>query len=180
MISGAISGRYARAFYELGLEANALEDLVKQVAAMAAAYETSAEMRQALDNPLVAHEAKRGILSDVAGALGLSPLAKNAIFFLSDRRRIRALPAIAARLRELYDQRRGVLRAEVLSAAPLGAPFTARLKTHLEQMTGKEVALDCKLDPSIIAGVVMRIGDTVYDGSIQSRLTQLKAALMPN
>lgn len=180
MISGAVASRYARAIYELGAEAGSPDALVDEIGRVARAYDESAELRAALDNPLVAFDAKKGILAELADRLGLSATAKHTLFLLNDRRRLRALPAIAQRLREASDQKKGVLRAEVVSAAPLGDAYLERLRAQLEKMTGKKVVLDKREDPSLIAGVVARIGDTVYDGSLRARLTQLKTALLPN
>ena len=180
MISGAIEIRYARAIYELGVEAGAADALVDEIGRAASAYEGSAELRAALDNPLVAIDAKKAILGEIADALALSATAKHTLLLLNDRRRLRALPAIAQRLRETSDQKKGVLRAEVVSAAPLGDAYLERLRAQLEKMTGKKVVVDKREDPTLIAGVVARIGDTVYDGSLRARLTQLKTALLPN
>jgi F-type H+-transporting ATPase subunit delta len=99
---------------------------------------------------------------------------------LLDRRRIRALPAIAGRLREMADLKRGILRADVLTAMPLPEDYFEKLQRELERITGRRVALDRKLDPTLICGVVVRVGDTVYDGSVVSRLRQMREAMMPN
>jgi F-type H+-transporting ATPase subunit delta len=180
VISGAVASRYAKAIFELAVESGNPDGLVDEISRAAEAYNASAELRGALDNPLVSYEAKKAILGDVAQALGLSVIAKHALFLLNDRRRLRALPDIAQRLREMIDLKKGVLRAEVVSAAPLGEGYLARLQQQLEKMTGKKVVLDKREDPSLIAGVVTRIGDTVYDGSLRARLNQLKHSLLPS
>jgi F-type H+-transporting ATPase subunit delta len=82
-------------------------------------------------------------------------------------------------MKEMNDLRRGVVRAEVISAAELSDEYYQKLHAQLEKLTGKKVALDKRLDPSLIAGVVTRIGDTVYDGSILARLRDARQALMP-
>jgi F-type H+-transporting ATPase subunit delta len=180
MISGAVASRYARAIFELGTETGAADQIVDEISRAARAYEDSADLRNALENPLVAADAKKAILSEIAEKLALSTTARNAILLLADRRRLRALPAIAQRLREMSDLKKGVLRAEVVSATPLGEPYLERLRAQLERMTGKKIVLDKREDPSLIAGVIARIGDTVYDGSLRARLNQLKTALLPN
>jgi F-type H+-transporting ATPase subunit delta len=98
---------------------------------------------------------------------------------LVDRRRARALPYLAQTLRELADARKGLLRAEVTTAAPLSDTYYARLEAQLEKMTGKRVVVERRTDPTLIAGVVTRIGDRILDGSLRTRLQSLRDALMP-
>jgi F-type H+-transporting ATPase subunit delta len=180
VIPGVIAKRYATALLELGSEAGQLEQLVEEVARAAEAYESSAELRSAFENPLVAPQAKKAILADIAQALGLSTIARSFLGLLVDRRRIRALPPVAQRLREMADLRRGLTRAEVLTAMPLPEEYFEKLQRELERVTGRKVALDRKLDPSLISGVLVRIGDTVYDGSLVARLKQMKETMLPN
>jgi F-type H+-transporting ATPase subunit delta len=180
MIPGVIAKRYATALLELGAEGNQLDALVDEIARAAAAYETSDELRNAFENPLISHGAKKQILNDIVDRLGLGTTARSFLGLLIDRRRIRALPPIATRLREMADLRRGLTRAEVLTAMPLPEEYFEKLQRELERITGRKIALDRKLDPSLICGVLIRMGDTVYDGSLIARLKQLKETMQPN
>jgi F-type H+-transporting ATPase subunit delta len=180
MIPGVIAKRYANALLELGTEAGQLDALVDEINRAAAAYETSAELRSAFENPLVPAVAKKAIIGDVSERLGLGTTARSFLGILVDRRRIRALPPIATRLREMADLRRGITRAEVLTAMPLPEEYFEKLQRELERITGRKVALDRKLDPTLICGVLIRIGDTVYDGSLVARLKHLKETVLPN
>ncbi|CAN5925362.1 F0F1 ATP synthase subunit delta [soil metagenome] len=180
MIPGVIAKRYATALLELGGESNQLDSLVEEIARAAQAYEASAELRNAFENPLIPHSAKKLILADVVERLGVSATTRSFLGLLVDRRRIRALPSISSRLREMADLRRGLTRAEVLTAMPLPEEYFEKLQRELERITGRKVALDRKLDASLICGVLVRIGDTVYDGSLVARLKQLKETMQPN
>jgi F-type H+-transporting ATPase subunit delta len=180
VIGTNVARRYAKAIFEIGVEAKNLPSLVDQIATVAQAYETSEELRRALDNPLVAPVAKKAILGEVADRCGVTPVVKHTLLLLSDRRRLHALPAIAQLLREMSDAKQGVLRAEVTTAVRLSEGYYAKLQAQLEKMTGQKVAIDRKEDPSILAGVIARIGDRVYDGSLRSRLTELGNTLIPN
>ena len=131
---------------------------------LAETYESSPELQHALNNPLVVHEAKRAILRDLATRLAVSDVAKHALLLLGDRRRLHVLPGIAHILRQMSDARQGVVRAEVVTAVRLSEGYFARLQAALEQLTGRKVALDRSQDPAILAGVIVRIGDRVYDG----------------
>jgi F-type H+-transporting ATPase subunit delta len=180
MIPSAVALRYAKALFALGEESGQLEAIVAELGRAASTYESSAELRQALENPLVPHPAKRSIVTEVAQRLSLGASSKNTLLLLSDRRRLRALPAIVRELRVLSDKKRGVVRAVVTTAKPLSAAYQERLKVQLEKMTGKKVELDVSEDASLLAGVVARIGDRVYDGSLRSRLAEMRTQLLPN
>ena len=175
-----VARRYATALLEIGRESGRLDAMATELDLAAAAYEASHELRNAVENPLVAHAAKKAVMSEVAGRLGLSPVIRSTLLLLVDRRRIKTLPYIARYLGEMNDARKGVLRAEVTTATPLGDDYYARLQAQLEKLTGKQVALVRLTDPSIIAGVITRIGDRVFDGSVRARLQSMKDALMPH
>lgn len=180
MIGTNVARRYAKALIEIGTETSTLQALVGEITSVAEAYASSPELQRALDNPLVAHEAKKAILTEVAERAGVSVVTKNTLLLLGDRRRLHALPAIAQLLREMSDAKQGVLRAEVTTAVRLSDAYYEKLQAQLEKMTGQKVAIDKTEDPSILAGVIARIGDRVYDGSLRSRLTELGHALLPN
>jgi F-type H+-transporting ATPase subunit delta len=180
MIPTEVARRYARALFELGLENQNLDALTRELSDAASAYESSAELRSALDNPLVALDAKRAILTDLAQAIGAGPTAKHTLLMLGDRRRVKALPDIARGLRELADGQRGVQRADVMSAHPLSPETADKLRAELERITGRRIALEVRVDASLLAGVIARIGDTIYDGSLRGRMATLKNNLLPN
>jgi F-type H+-transporting ATPase subunit delta len=177
MIPGQIARRYAKALMELGTESGQLDALVDEISRVAAAYDESSDLRHAIDNPLVTYDAKKAVLAEICDRLAVGPVAKNTIMLLNDRRRMRALPGIARALRELFDAKKGLVRAEVVSAKPLSADYVEKLRQSLERRTGKKIVLEQRQDASLIAGVIARIGDTVYDGSLRGRLHELHTQL---
>jgi F-type H+-transporting ATPase subunit delta len=179
MIPGVIAKRYATALLEIGTETGQLDQLVDELGKLAETYNGSSDLRAAFADPLVSPTAKKAILADLAERLGASATTKNTVGLLLDRRRIAALPAIAGRLREMADLKRGILRAEVHTAMPLPEEYFSKLQRELERITGRRIALDRKLEPTLICGVVVRVGDTVFDGSLVSRLRQLKDSMLP-
>jgi F-type H+-transporting ATPase subunit delta len=180
VIAPNVSRRYAKALLEIGLETSSIDALVRELDAVAQAYVASDELRSALENPLFALTAKKAIVADLAERLSLGPVSRNTAMMLCDRRRLRILPEIAQLLREMNDLRAGVVRAEVTTAIAMSDAYYEKLRAQLEKMTGRKVVIDKKTDPAIIAGVVTRIGDRIFDGSVRSRLESLKSALTPN
>ena len=115
----------AQALLELGIETGTLDRLVDELTSVAAAWETSAELRNALENPLVAHEAKRAVMTELSDQIGATPTTRNALLLLVDRRRTQVLPQLAKYLREFADARKGVVRAD--NCAPIGRTANGEL-----------------------------------------------------
>jgi F-type H+-transporting ATPase subunit delta len=174
-----VAKRYAQAVLELAVAQGQLDKVVGDLTTVADAWSTSAELRHAIENPLVAHGLKKAVVAELVDQIGASPITRNALLLMVDRRRMRALPYVAQWLRELADARRGLVRAEVTSAAPLSDAYYARLQTHLERATGQKVAIDRRTDPALIGGVVTRIGGRIFDGSLRTRLQSVRDALLP-
>jgi F-type H+-transporting ATPase subunit delta len=178
MSNEAVARRYARAIFELGREEGSLATLPKEISEFAELYSGSVELRDVLGSPLVDVASREAVLGDIAERLGLSPTMRNTLRLLARRRRLPAIPEIARELLRLVDEENQLVRAHVLSAAPLSDDYLGRLKAELEKTTGKKVELTHEQDPSLIAGVVTRIGDRVIDGSVLSRLRSFRESLM--
>ncbi len=174
----AIASRYAQALFEIGVENRNLAKLTDEVGAFAVAYEASEELRSVMDNPLIPDKQREAVLVELAQRLNLSEVVKNSIRLLIHRRRLTVLPALAQALRKMSDDKEGVLRVTVTSAKPLGESYARRLQAELEKMTGKKIMLTREVDASLIAGVVTRVGDTVIDGSLRTRLDELREDLL--
>jgi F-type H+-transporting ATPase subunit delta len=174
-----VARRYAKALLELGLESGDLEIVVRDLEGLAEVWDRNAELRNVVENPLVTIEAKKAAMTEVAAALGAGATARNTALLLIDRRRARALPYIAGSLRELADARKGVVRAQVTTATSLPEPYYAKLQAQLERLTGMRVIVERQADTSLIGGVVTRIGDRIFDGSVRSRLQSMREALLP-
>lgn len=178
MIDSAVAERYARAIFELGVETNQQGPLTSQIQSFAAMYAESDELKSVLDNPLVDEPSREAVLKDLAKRLGLGELAVNALRLLAQRRRLHALPDIARRLGTLADDEAGVLRAIVTSAAPLPDSYFQKLVVELERASSRKIVIEKRQDPSLIAGVVTRIGDHTIDGSLKGSLAELERQLL--
>jgi F-type H+-transporting ATPase subunit delta len=173
-----VAQRYARAIFELGVEGSNLPVLLEDMRNLAQAYKESPEMHRMMGNPLIPEEARLATIHEIAERLGLSPMGTNAAGVLTHRKRISALPEIVEELDRLSDEQAGVARATVISAEPLSEAYAERLSQELSTATGKTVVLDRKHDPDLLAGLVVRIGDQVIDGSVRARLSALLTQLL--
>ena len=176
-MSDTVAERYARAIFELGVEAGQIEALSNQIRNFAETYAANRELQGVLDNPLIELSKREAVLQDIAGRVGLTGVGLNAVRFIAQRNRLGSLPGIARRLATLADEKAGVVRATVTTAGPLPESFYERLTRELEGATGRKVALDRKQDPSLIAGIVTRIGDNTIDGSVKGRLAEIERQL---
>lgn len=174
----SVAARYAQALYELGVEENSLPTLTSEVRQVSELLDQNEELRNVLNNPIVDHKARATILGDVVGRMGVSPLTLNAIRLLAERRRLAVLPHLARGLERLTDEQAGVVRATVTTAAALPEDYFQKLKAQLEQSLGKRVSLERQIDPSLLGGVVTRIGDRVIDGSLRTRLQRMRQTLL--
>lgn len=177
MSTGTLARRYARALLELATEQNQVDRAKKDLEELSAMWTQSAELRELFQNPQFGAAARKKVLEEVITRAGLSQLVRNTVLYLSDRNRIRALPDVAQAFSDLAGEAAGTVRAEVTSAAPLADSYYAQLQRALEQATGKRVAIDRKTDASLIAGVVTKVGDRIFDGSVRTRLRDLKESL---
>lgn len=174
----AIARRWARAIFEIGKETDSVSRLEADVSAFAATYAGNDELSAVLDDPLIAPASREAVVADIADKMGLSEAAKSTLRLLARRRRLVALPDISRQLARLADEAENVVRAEVLSAAPLGEDYLAKLRAELERATGKKVVVTHRQDAALIGGVVTKIGDRVIDGSVRARLAGFRESLL--
>jgi F-type H+-transporting ATPase subunit delta len=177
-MSESVAERYAQAIFELGVETGGVTALIEDFHKLAELYEESDELRKVMNNPLISEADRVATMSELCERLQLTDLAKNAVGLLTRRRRMPALGGIASELDRLSDQRAGIVRATVVSAEPLTDWFTEKLTEELRNMTGRRIVLDRKHDPELLAGLIVRIGDQVIDGSARTKLAELSAHLL--
>lgn len=169
--------QYANALADIALAQGAEQPAVKQLQALAAAYAESAELRTFLASPAVPVEAKHAVIEKIAKRLGASKIIRNFLFVIADHHRTQLVPEIVATFQQVIRQRQGVAEAEVSSAVELSAAQKKELAATLARLTGKKIETKYSLDPALLGGAVVRIGDTIYDGSVRSRLNAMRARL---
>jgi len=175
-VSHPVARRYARALYMIGVEESRLDALVREVKSLGDTVRGSPELATFLSNPVVSQVTRRAVISEIIARLSLTPMAKNFALMLTDRRRGQLFPDVADALAALSDERAGKVQAQVASATALTDTQIQKVRAALERLTGKSVTVSHKVDPSLIGGMVTRIGDKVYDGSLRTRLEEIRQA----
>jgi F-type H+-transporting ATPase subunit delta len=169
--------QYATALADIVLEQGAAESARNQLEDFRAAYEESAELRNFLISPAIPRDAKHGVIEKLVARLGGSKIIRNFLFVMADNQRVHLLPEIVKTFELVLRKRQGVAEADITSASELnGGQKTALIKT-LERLSGKKIQAKYALGPELLGGAVVRIGDTIYDGSVLNRLNRLRAQL---
>jgi F-type H+-transporting ATPase subunit delta len=176
MTSSALASRYANALVDVATDPKSGVDphrVLGDLGSFLEVFQASAELRNALTSPSVPPARKRAVVGRIGERLGISRIARNFLFVLSDHRRMATLREVVAACDVLLDQRLGFERAEVSSAAELDEQQSHMLAQELERLTGKKVRAQFSVDRSLLGGLVARIGSTVYDGSVRGQLQAL-------
>ena len=176
----SVARRYAGALAELAAERKALEPIGSSLKAFAELLASSTELRAGVASPAFTRVERRGVLEAVLGkASDLHPVAADFLRLLGDKGRMEAFDAIVEAYASEVDERLGRARAHVTSATPLGADEIATIQSQIQKLTGKaEVIVDQTVDPNLIGGIITRVGDMVFDGSIRTRLQSLRLQLI--
>ena len=134
------------------------------------ALHASPEMASALASPAIAKSRKRAVIARLGQTLGISTIARNFLYVLIDHRRLHDLNGIVSAFEKMVDERLGLLQVDVTSAQELKPSQQDELAMQLAAMTGKKIVLKLKTDTDLVGGLVVRLGSTVYDGSVRGQL----------
>jgi F-type H+-transporting ATPase subunit delta len=166
---------YAQALFDAAKETGVVEPVRRELNDFVAAFAGSASLRNVLEDPRIATNAKVRVLAEITR--GGQPLVANTLQLMLDRGRFAALPE----LRQAYDAlaivEEGVVEVEVVSAAELSPETEKKIAARVQEATGRRVELARRVDPSILGGLVLRIGDVLVDGSVKARIRQLRRRL---
>jgi F-type H+-transporting ATPase subunit delta len=175
----AFVSRYARAFADVVTSAKLDTDAIdRQMRDFLATVDGSPELREFFVNPAIPATEKVGILDKMNAKLGLQKELRNLLAVLINNDRIGLVHEVADAYRTELQERMGIRQAEVVTARELGEPERSTLIAGIGRVAGSRVEASFKLDKSILGGTVVRIGSTVYDGSVRGRLERLKEALI--
>ena len=171
----AVLGRYARAFADVVVDRKVAPDkAVAELSEIAALVNTSTEFRNVLQNPSVALPQKLGLLDAVIARTGGSKILRNFVAVLIDQRRIGNIGDIVEQFKQELDRRMGIADARVSSARELTAAEKKSLGQQLAAITGKTVRATYSQDASLLGGAVVRVGSTIYDGSVRGQLQRIR------
>lgn len=176
MMNKTIARRYAQAIFEIAREQNAVEKFGQDLKLMVDTIEGNEDIKKIIYGRLVPAEAKKEIIGKIVPA-EMDRMVVNFVNLVLDKSREHYLTGIVDAFDELIAREKKILPAQVRSAGVLTADQVARLEEKLSQMTGQSVKASVTVDPSLIGGISVRIGDIVYDGSIVKQLGMLKEHL---
>lgn len=168
--------RYAEAAFEVAMRDGTLERWRSELE-MAVGLAGDRRALAVLANPAISVEKRDGALRDLLSDR-LSQPVMNLLQLMLRRGRIEDLPRVASEFRRLDDERQGIVHATVMSAVELTQDEIRELTARLEQSTGGRIALEVEVDPSLLGGLVVRVGDRMIDGSIRGRLERLRNQLL--
>lgn len=178
MVTGSLARRYAKALMLIGTEDGSYERIGRDVRALAEAMKGSAELQTTLTNPAFPRSDREKIVQALLSRFDASPTVVNFVRLLADRERLAAVPDISRELDAMIDERSGRTVAEVASATALTPQQREALTARLEALSGRKIQLDTKEDPELLGGVIAKVGDLVYDGSLRTQLRQLRDRLV--
>lgn len=178
MKGSAIGRRYAKALLEVAEEQKQVPKVHKDLEDLLGSWQASRELRATFENPAFGADVRGKILDELIKRMGLAPIVANTLKLLSDRQRLRHLPEVAEAFFALAQEGAGAVVAEVTTATELPDSYFVKLQATLEKSLGKKVSIVKKTDPTLVAGVVTRIGDKVFDGSVRSNLRQLEERML--
>jgi F-type H+-transporting ATPase subunit delta len=178
MPSQAAARRYARAIFGLAQDEGRLDEVRREMAQLELLFEESPELRAVVFRPLHPVAERRAVLDQLSTRLGLSPTVHKVCAILVEHGRMAAFHTIREELERLANEAAGHVEAQVLAASPLAAAQLERLRRALKARTQRDVQLRVSIDPALLGGVVAKVGDLVFDGSLRTQLVQLRANLM--
>jgi F-type H+-transporting ATPase subunit delta len=168
------AARYAKALLEVAVQESDASRIEADLAEVVAMMASSEELRRALSSPAVPQSARSNLVRALGDRAAVQPPVAKLLVMLAERGRLELLPDLLEVYRERLLAHSNTVRGQVTAAAPLPPDRVAALERSLSARTGKQVRLDTAVDPSLIGGVVAKIGSTVYDGSVRTQLQKLR------
>ena len=176
-IQASLSGRYATALFELARDAKSLDTVEASLGRVRATIDQSPEFAALIDSPIISRTDAAKTIAATADLIDIDETTANFLGVLANNRRLSQLPAIIRAFRSLSANHRGETTAEVASAHPLTDDQVDALKDQLRTRVGRDVSIDLSVDPTLLGGLVVKIGSQMIDSSIKTRLNSLAHAM---
>ncbi|MCY1665703.1 F0F1 ATP synthase subunit delta [Rhizobium sp. SL86] len=175
--TSGVAERYALSLFELALEANVLDQVRADLDGFQAMIDESDDLKRLIASPVFSADEQSRAVSALAEKAGIKGVVANFLKVVAGNRRLFALPGMIRAYREILARHRGEVTAEVTSAHALSPAQEDELKSALKGVTGKDVAIDVSVDPSILGGLIVKVGSRQIDTSLRTKLSTLKLAL---
>lgn len=173
----ALAERYAAALADVAFERKSADKVKGDLAGFVEVFFASADLRNALESPAVSGEVKQKVIEQVAARMSVDEAVRNFIYLIVDHRRTEMLREILVALGQQLNARLGIAEAEVSSARELSDAEKKELTGVLERRTGKKIEAHFREDKALLGGAVVRVGSTIYDGSVREQLNRLREQL---
>jgi F-type H+-transporting ATPase subunit delta len=175
----SVVGAYARALADV-VVGSRLDParMLQELHAVESLLAESDPLRRVLDNPAIPGDRKRAVIDAIAQRLGMTRQARNFIAVLTDHRRVPLFSEILKQAEQELNDRLGFADAEVSSARPLDDPEKRTLEAEIAKLTGKRVRARYQQDESLLGGAVVKVGSTIYDGSVKGQLERIREQLV--
>ncbi len=172
-----LARRYAKALFAVGKENESYEAYNETLQGLAGLYASNPEIVDALTNPLYPLDVREKVMADMVSSMGVDKVMGNFLNLLVQKKRAEILPEISEEFQIMVNIEKNVSHGSIISAVELSDELQANVQATLEKLTGKKVVLSTSVDPSLIGGIIAKVGDLVLDGSIQTQLAGLKDSI---
>ncbi len=172
-----LARRYAKALFAIGQEQGQYEAYNETLQAIAALYSSMPEMVDALTNPLYPMDVREHVMKGLVETQQIEKTVGRFLLLLVEKKRAEILPEIAEEFQVMVNEAQNICHGSVISAVELNDELQNKIQKTLENLTGKKVELSTSVDPSLIGGIVAKVGDLVLDGSIRTQLAGLKDSI---
>jgi F-type H+-transporting ATPase subunit delta len=174
----SVASMYARAFADVVLGAHLDADRsIAELRTIASLLKESVDLRRVWENPAIPAEQKRRVLDVIAQQGAISKQVRNLVAVLIDHRRVHFLEPVIVQLEKELDARMGFAEAQITSSRALGDAEKREFQAQVAKLTGKKVRARYGQDPSLLGGAVVRVGSTIYDGSVKGQLERIRAEI---
>ena len=172
-----LARRYAKALFSLGKEQGKTSDYSEMLTAIASLYDGENGVGDALNNPLYPLDVRQKVMAKIAESVQADAIMTSFLNLLIEKKRADILPDIASELQVMVDKDQNISHGSIISAIELDQTLLGKIQATLEKLTGNKVILETQVDPSIIGGIIAKVGDLVLDGSIKTQLNGLKESI---
>ncbi len=177
MIGSDIAKRYARALFDIAQKEDKIEVIYGELKGFSSVLKESGDLSEFFANPVFDNSDKSAVIGDILDKIGMSTTTSNFLMLLVDKRRVDILEQIEECYQRYMDDVLNKVRVGVKTAFPLSSELSARIKKQMEGLTGKNVEMVIDEDPSLLGGVVIGVGDTLYDGSVKAQLNSIRGLI---